>query len=152
MQLSMTRDPLLFGIGALGLAGFLAYLNLPYLTDGVHAEGVVVDVVERPARRGKTYHPVVRFHDGDETLTFKSNVGTGTNSYQIGETVPVLYLPDEPDKATIDKFSHLWLGPILLGCVGLFGLLVSLMGSLQSRIPSQRQLYRQALYGWKPEQ
>jgi len=151
MQLRMTRDPLLGGIGFLGLAGMLLWFKLPYLTHGIREQGVVVDVEKRMARKGNTYYPVLAFYAGGRPVTFKSDIGSGSNPYRIGAVVPVLYLPDQAEQATLDTFSDLWLLPLLCGGAGLLGLLAALLGSIRPRAPSQRELYRQALYGWKPD-
>ncbi len=87
-----------------------------FIKQAVKAEGIVIDFVSD--RRSSK--PLVRFKDAQgNTIEFTSSLSTNPPRYNIGQTVNVLYLPQEPKNATIDDFLSLWSGQLVLGVVGI---------------------------------
>jgi hypothetical protein len=111
----------LVGIGMLAGTIFF-YQRTRSFVDGVEtAEGTVVEL----NRSSSTYRPVVRFRDRrGEEIEFMSSTGSNPPSYSRGERVEVLYLPSRPDQAQINGFFSLWLGPLILGFLGVVFLLI----------------------------
>ena len=52
-------------------------------------------------------------------IEFRSGNGSNPPLYEVGEKVPVLYLPGRPGAAVIDTFIELWLGPVIYTGLGL---------------------------------
>ena len=46
-------------------------------------------------------------------------VGGGKTSYAVGQELPLLYHPQDPEDARIHSFKHLWLFPTVIGTLGL---------------------------------
>jgi hypothetical protein len=106
-------------------AGITIYLDASrFAATAREASGVVIDVVKavRTPTRSAT-HPVVRF----ETAEGREIVFTSSQHYysSIGQTLPVSYNPDDPEKAKVGSLSSvrrwgfLWLGMGLLVGLGL---------------------------------
>jgi len=109
--------------------------NLRFVARAESADGVVVDIVER-----EDYYPVVRFFTADEQrVQFEAGESAGDPShFQIGESVGVLYNPENPRDARLDTWVSRWgYGTIQL-LLGLFIFLVSLAGVIQSRLGRRR--------------
>jgi hypothetical protein len=121
----------LFGLGVLliGVGGVFLYFQLPYLTAGKRVEGTVVDIKRQMNRRGTVYHPVVQYHAAGRSVTITGAVGAGINPYRIGETVNVVYLPDDPESGVIGDFIQLYLFPALFGGLGLACILGALVAA-----------------------
>jgi len=79
----------------------------------------------RPKTTTPTYAPVVRFLTQDgRSIEFTSKAGSNPPRYAKGETVDVLYPASSPEKASIDDFSSLWMGPLIVGGPGLLLILL----------------------------
>jgi hypothetical protein len=83
--------------------------------------GTVVDyVVYTPTSYNKGYTPKIQFtsDDGKEVI-FVASTGSNIQRYRIGDIVKLRYSADNPDKADLDSFTNLWLGPIFLTLLAL---------------------------------
>jgi hypothetical protein len=75
-----------------------------------------------------TYRVVVRFKPlRGRQVKFTPGMSMRPPPYQVGDRVPVLYPPEHPHRAQIDRFLFLWFLVIMLN---LFGLLSIGMGVL----------------------
>ncbi|UFH57535.1 DUF3592 domain-containing protein [Spirosoma sp. KNUC1025] len=94
-----------------------------------HAGKESVDSFNRDEPHYDTvYYPVVRYRtQTGQTVTFTSSVGSSQPSHSIGQSVGVVYLPNELEKAEIDEFMSLWLVPVILMGIG-FPMLVASLG------------------------
>jgi len=93
---------LLFGLlfFAIGWGLTLRQRSLEKL--GIEAQGVVVDLQENYDSDGNTYTPVVQFKTAKgQNVEFTSSYSSSPPSYDVGEAVIVVYLPEQPDKAII---------------------------------------------------
>jgi hypothetical protein len=76
------------------------------------------------------YYPVVEFYTPDEKLhTVQLARGSWPPEYEIGQPVTILYDPAQPVNARVQSDSStldMWLGPVLLGFLGLVFLIVAL--------------------------
>ena len=69
---------------------------------GMEAPGVVVALQENYDSDGSTYKPVVQFQtSGGQTIEFTSSYSSSPPAYEIGESVTVVYNPEDPSKAVI---------------------------------------------------
>jgi len=92
-----------------------------WLARAVEVQGTVIEMhrFRNDEGTGYLYYPVVRFATAEgKTLEFESSTRTYPPAYRTGETVTVVYDPDEPQSATIRGFISLWLGPLIAGFVG----------------------------------
>jgi hypothetical protein len=69
---------------------------------------------------GGGYSPVYRFRtlEGQE-IEAGENLRTNPPQFKVGQTIDVLYDPDNPQKARIKKWFNLYFLPALLGFLGL---------------------------------
>jgi hypothetical protein len=93
------------------------------LTDGFPdrlGNGLETELGESDDGDSPTWKAVVRYTppNGD-SITFASSLSSSHPSYKVGDTVPGLYVPNQPRTARIDDFGSLWFLPLLLGVIGL---------------------------------
>ena len=84
-------------------------------------EGTVIEMVRIRDRDdgGYMYAPLVRFETIDgRTVEFQSTLRSNPPGYSTGQTVSVLYDPDDPQSAAIRGVFSLWLTSIVLGFIG----------------------------------
>ncbi len=88
---------------------------------GVHAKGIVVDVV-RSRSRVVTYHPVVEFTGSDgKSHRFENSYSSATHESDVekGKPVDVLYVADDPSNAVIGRSAGSISGSVAAAVLGL---------------------------------
>jgi len=100
----------------------LMFSNISLLINGVTTKGEVIQLIRVVSRsKGKTsvtYKPRVKFFTEKKKLVvFVGSVSSSPPAYDVGETITVLYPPDNPRRAIIRNFG------------GLFGLFVWSLGA-----------------------
>jgi hypothetical protein len=111
---------LLLGGGALMGGAFLASNSLTKLNTYRRAEGQVVDFVTKRTRRGDASYPVVAYQVAGQSYRVQAHNSSGlfSHNYQQGDSVRVLYAPEQPGEGTLESFSELWLGSLVCGGLG----------------------------------
>jgi uncharacterized protein DUF3592 len=92
-----------------------------WVARAIEVKGSVIEMVRSRDRENTTYlfAPVVRFQTLEgNTVEFESGLRSNPPAYRKGQTVTVLYDPDEPRSAAIRGFLSLWLMSIILGFIG----------------------------------
>jgi hypothetical protein len=126
-----SKHPILVGflLSTLGIST-LTFCEISYqktrtfIATATTAEGTVIAVEKSriftaKPNSGSSSHPIVRFTtEAGETIEFRSNVGSNPPTYRPGETVPILYPPENPQRATINSFPSLWLLTFIFTVVG----------------------------------
>jgi hypothetical protein len=118
-----------FGLVFGGVGAFTYLQASAFVEAAQHAQGSVVENVERRSssgNRGSTYAPRVRFTPagGATPIEFTSSSSSSPPEYAVGETVPVLYDPQQPFDARLDgTFSN-------YGVSLIFGLFGAIFGSI----------------------
>jgi hypothetical protein len=98
--------------------------------NGVQTQGIVVENVHRPRRIGKTSNttalaPVVKYFTLDgQQKSYYSQTYTTPAQYQIGQSVNIWYLPNEPNLETLNGADG-WILPVAFG---VFGSVMCLIG------------------------
>ena len=119
-------------VGAGMLIGAMAWHSSTdrYLARASRAQGTVVAMLPHYSNNSSpiTYSPVIRFSNGSQDIQFNSSSSSNPPSYNIGATVPVVYLESNPYDAKIDSFFSLWGGSLIVGLAG--GLFLLVGGSL----------------------
>jgi hypothetical protein len=131
--------PLLVAIATLGLAAYLYLRTRELLNASVTTTGVVVRLAAHESSSGKggsTLAPVVKFKTkGGVEIEFESGMSSSPALCDVGEEVPVIYRPGNPEEAEIKLFWSLWAMPVCLGGLGAFALLFPLLWLLKSMVP-----------------
>jgi Protein of unknown function (DUF3592) len=122
---------LLVGLAMLAGSGMLVKSKMDFRATAMKAQGTVVDFERTTTtEKGKTktmYTPVVEFTpEGGQPIRFNGDVSSSSPSYDRGDKVPVMFSAQTPEKAYIDSFSSNWMGPLILGGIGL---VVALVGA-----------------------
>lgn len=119
--------------------GYYMGMNMLDLTQhGVHAPARVVDMNRSESHSdGKTsvsYRSVVTFKtpEGREIL-FTDKMGSSSPMEQVGDEVDVLYMPDNPGGAMINRGWMNWLFPGIFSGIGLVVLLIALGGMMRPK-------------------
>lgn len=114
--------------GAFCLWGVYA-LYTAYKLDagGEVTNGTVIEMEESSSSDGGccVYSPVVKFQANGQTYSFDGGNASYPPAYEVGETVPVIYNPANPNTAQINKWSERWLFPIIIIPAMLFGALIT---------------------------
>lgn len=106
------------------------------LQNGTQTFGVVIDNVPKPRRGNESpttsLAPVVRFltGDGKETVWYSQTYTTPAR-FQIGEAVQIWYLPENPQRATLQDVDA-WVLPIVFGIFGTVMCLIGYPGLVRS--------------------
>jgi len=114
------------GLSLLLGAGWSTWSTKTWIDRTVEGQGKVIEMVRiRSDDGGYMYAPLVRFETSDgRSIEFESRVRSNPPGYRTGQTVAVLYDPDEPESAAIRGVLQLWLTSIILGFVGSMFLLI----------------------------
>src|SRR3974390_1194455 len=107
---------LTIGLLTLGIGSWIAAGTLRLQRNGVAAEGHVIRL-DRGSKGAR--FPVVEFQtQSGESVTFKSRSGSSPPSFRVGESVPVLYNPNDPQHASINTSWQLWGGAFIAVILG----------------------------------
>jgi hypothetical protein len=78
------------------------------------AQGTIVRLVQSGVPENTGRGPVARFVVADKgTFTTRPAWVTDWNAHRVGDTVRVLYDPDNPGKAVVDDFTEKWGTPLV---------------------------------------
>jgi hypothetical protein len=113
---------LIVGVGL--LLGFFFTLSRTrrFLASAQEARAEVVGIKERGGGSGQSrvYYPVLRYRTQQgATKEVVSSVGSNPPRYKEGESVVVLYDPAQPGDVRIHSFFNVWVGPLVLGGLGI---------------------------------
>lgn len=125
----------LISLGLLGFASWHGFNLAQKITSGTATTGIVTTLSEVRSSDGITYAPIVEYAPlSGQTLSFKDSFSSSPAAYAIGEQVAVIYNPDQPEIAMIDRGWKNWILTSI--CAGL-GLLI-LSGAVKVSRASQR--------------
>ena len=92
----------LFGLLFFAIGAGLTLHQRTLERQGVEAPGLIIDLQENYDSDGSTYTPVVRFQTrSGDTVEFTSFYSSSPPAYEIGESVTVIYPPENPSDAVI---------------------------------------------------
>lgn len=119
----------LFVVVLVLIGAYQSFRLFRFETSGARANGEVVRLIEQSSsgsNGGYVYYPVVRFRTAENvTIEFKDQIGSNPSSRQPGDRATVLYLPNNPNQAMIDRGILNVLLPLLLfGGAGLVAWLI----------------------------
>lgn len=107
----------LFFAGFCLWGAYAGYISWRLEQEGVTTTGTVVRLEESDSAEGGccVYSPVIEFTaNNDQKYTFDGDTASDPPAYDVGEDVSVLYDPNDPDTAQINKWSERWLFPIII--------------------------------------
>ncbi len=161
ISIRMEQKPMIFPVVIASLFGMVAMIMLvtsvnsafqtvQRLVKEQSTSGQVVQMVERrvPDDSQKDQYqvyayPVVTFAMANgQPEQVQLQDGAWPPAYRTGETVTILYNPDQPEQARIQtqtSWLTLWLGPVLTGLIGLTFLMISVVTFRLRRTPDPRK-------------
>ncbi len=97
---------------------FKSELNL--VRNGTETTGVVIELsISKSSDNGSIYHPIIKFNtENNREIIFRSPEGSSHSRYHIGENISIIYLPNDPQKATINNFLGLYGAGTILSVFG----------------------------------
>ena len=108
------------GVVLLIIGGLVTWHTVEFKSKAESAEGTVIEMQPRHSDGSTTYAPVVEFETaGGELVTYHSSSSSSPPAYDVGESVEVLYDPNDPSEAKINSFFNLWFLPLLLAGMGI---------------------------------
>lgn len=95
---------------------YAAYNSYNLSKNGEITTGIVIELEESSdADNGCcVYSPVIEFEANGQTYTFESDNASYPPAYEVGEEVKILYNPEDPNNAQINKASERWLMPVII--------------------------------------
>jgi hypothetical protein len=96
---------------------YAGYISWKLENEGITTTGTVVRLEESQSSEGGccVYSPVIEFNAGnDQKYSFDGDTASYPPAYDVGEEVSVLYDPNDPATAQINKWTERWLMPIIL--------------------------------------
>ena len=99
-----------------------------FVRSAARANGRVIQMVERDGEHGKLYAPVFIFRDSSGVEhTVHSVTASDPPEHRVGDSVGVLYSPQNPQGAKTDRFFSLWGLPFVTGLLAAFYLPLGLL-------------------------
>lgn len=122
---------ILFLIGAVGM-----FINWRWLMRNrkrklmwLPSSGKVIDFsVSGSVGSSKSYYPIISYERMGKSCSFQPSIGSNRPTYKVGQDVPILIDPENPDKACVNYFSHLYGMPAFLFLFFLVFVLASFCG------------------------
>jgi hypothetical protein len=100
---------LLFGLLFFAIGSGLTYRQRTFEKQGIETQGVVVGLQESTDSDGSTYAPIVNFKaSSGQSVEFVTSYYSSPPSYEVGQTVTVVYSPEKPEKAVIKGDGQLF--------------------------------------------
>jgi hypothetical protein len=95
---------------------YAAYNSYNLGKNGEATTGIVTRMEESNTTEGGccVYSPVIEFEANGQTYTFKGDSASNPPEYEVGEEMRVLYNPENPNNAQINKASERWLMPVII--------------------------------------
>lgn len=95
---------------------YAGYISWQLENEGETTTGTVVQLEESDSAEGGccVYSPVIEFTANGQTYSFEGDTASYPPAYDVGEEVSVLYHPQDPDTAQINKWTERWLFPIII--------------------------------------
>jgi hypothetical protein len=102
------------------IALFIFFRTRSFIGRSLQAQATVTQMVYSSSSDGGGYSPVFRFRtlEGQE-VEVAENLSSNPPQFKVGQTIEVLYDPQNPHNARIKKWFNLYFVPLLLGFLGL---------------------------------
>ncbi len=115
---------ILIGIALLVFAGYTIKLKYEFIESAVTVTGKVIDFETHQSKDDDgdyttMYAPVYEYEYNGDTYLHRSDVSSGSPSYEIGEGVALFIQPDAPEKVIVDSFSERWFVVLMMGGFGI---------------------------------
>ena len=94
------------------------------------AGGKVVEVVRRAGANGVGWYPIVEFEADGRRVSLESQDGGGAKRFYEGQSVEVLYDPDDPTRFRLEGLDIIRLVGTIFLWVGLVAIAVGLVAAL----------------------
>ena len=108
------------GLLLIAIAVIILIRTILFLIRSQKVKGTIVRMAYYSNSKGSSYNPVFSFTTTDgRTIEAEDSLGSNPPQFRVGQSVNVLYDPNNPNRARINKWSNLYFVPLLLGGMGL---------------------------------
>lgn len=102
------------------IAAVLFVRTIIFLLSSRKAKGTIVRMMQYSDATGSRYDPVFQFTTADgRTMEVEDSLGSNPPQFRVGQSINVLYDPNNPGRARINKWMNLYFAPFLLSSIGL---------------------------------
>ena len=116
MRLFKTNAITAVGLVIVALALWNASTVVRFLINGTHTKGTVVEMAQT---QDGLWHPVIEFVANDgKTHKVEPGSASVAPDYRKGQSVDVVYMPDDLQNWSLTGFSDLWLGTTIAIVLG----------------------------------
>ena len=99
-----------------------------FLMSAVVTEAKIIELIPRESDGNTMFAPVYVFEDaGGNEIKKHSSTASFPPIGSVGDTIEILYSPDDPKKSRLNTFFSRWGLPSILGGLGLFYLVVCII-------------------------
>lgn len=118
---------------AVALGFFIHSQN--FVRNATQTTGTVIEMVERSSSEGNsTYAPVFTFtNSAGAAFTIHSRSASYPPKYRVGQSIPILYDPADPETAKTKDIFSLWGISLVCGAIGVIHFPLGLLLWLRSR-------------------
>ena len=111
---------ILTAIMSLGLSAYLFINTRKFVSAATKTKGTVIRLDPRQGSKGGTvYLPIFEFRTVDgQVMTVAHDSAQKPPQYKVGQSIDVLYNPENPQDAKISGSTNLYLLPVILAVVG----------------------------------
>ena len=126
--MEITLLPIIATVSVASMAGALVTFIIKWRRFGRwrNTHGTVIELNPKDdSEGGSSWEARIEFtaHTGD-TVRFNNRLTTNPPFAQIGESVPIIYDPDQPSDAVVHRFFHCHLPEFIVFVMGVVGFLV----------------------------
>lgn len=109
------------GIGLMILFGSFQgfFITISLLLNSELTTAQVLEINESKSRRSTSYSALVQFQLPNGQLQTFDTEGLLDSLYEVGQTIDVLYDPDDPSVAKVNRFRELWSGNVIFLLIGI---------------------------------
>ena len=111
---------ILAAIICLGISAYLFINTRKFVSTATKTKGTVIRLDARQGSKGGTvYLPIFEFRTLDgQVFTVAHDSAQKPPQYTVGQSIDVLYIPENPQDAKISGSTNLYMLPIILAAVG----------------------------------
>ncbi len=108
------------GFLLIGIAVFVWMRTRKFINEAQETKGTVIRMLSKRGSKGGTiYAPVFQFRTIDgRTIEVEESLYSKPPQFQEGQSVDILYDPQNPEKARVKKWMNLYFVPVVLGGMG----------------------------------
>lgn len=117
------------GLLFIGIAFVVWMRTREFISKAQETKGIVIRMLsKRGSKGGIIYAPVFQFRTIDgRTIEVEESMYSKPPQFQEGQSVDILYDPQNPEKARVKKWANLYFLPLVLGGMGAIFIVIGIV-------------------------